>query len=257
MIQFTVDSSGITNLERTIAAAMGQLDWITAKAMTNSAKAAKAALASKILPKIQGGPTTWTRRGLIASYAKPDRLRSLVGWNYGDNSYEELGFNLKGTGTPAGRYMGLLAQGGDRRAKSAEVKLRNAGILGANQFITPAGGVKLNAYGNVPASTYNAMLSRLRAASGPGYDSNRSNSTRSRTKRRQLDYFPMYEHNGGALRFIAKRVGRGFVPAFFVVDQPNYEKKFDIITTALTAYNQTFPVQFRKGLDAELARRAK
>jgi hypothetical protein len=64
MLQFNVDSSGVSKLAANVAKMIGQYEWIVAGAMTDAAKAAKADVASKILPRIKGGATAWTRRGL-------------------------------------------------------------------------------------------------------------------------------------------------------------------------------------------------
>ena len=282
MVSFDIDSSQLNSLNATLARVIGQYNWIAARAMTNAAKAAKARLASEVLPQIQGGATAWTRRGLMASFARPDNLTSNVGWNYGDGSFTDSGFSGKGMGVPSGRYMGVLAAGGDRSAKSFELALRRAGLIRNDQFITPASdGVKLNSYGNLPGSQYNQILSRLNVQTPGSTQSARGVGSRGRTgaKRAQLDYFMMYGDLGDGARFVAKRIGqgpkggtgkgthnpgrpqtvgyrRGFVPALFVVDQPNYEARFDIRGIAMLEYSRVFPIEFEKGLDYELKRRS-
>lgn len=258
-VSFQVDTSGIGAMNAAVARMIGQYEWIAARSMTNAAKAAKVKLKATILPQIKGGATSWTSRGLMSSFAKPNRLTSNVGWNYGDGAFADSGFTPKSMGVPSGRYMGLLAGGGDRKAKSSELQLRRAGVIRSDQFITPASkGVRLNRYGNLPGPQYQQILSRVKAASGPGYTSSASGSSRSRSRRAQSDYFAMPGELGDGVRFIARRVGkRGFIPALFVVDQPNYERKFDIRSVALREYSRVFPVEFEKGLQAELRRRAK
>jgi hypothetical protein len=279
VIKFTVDTSEITALQKSLAVMIGKYDKITAIAMTKAAASAKDHLAANVLPRIQGGPSNWTVRGLRYWRADRDRLVAAVGWNYGDNSPVDIGFTPKGRGVPSGRYMETLSRGGDRRPKSTELSMRRAGVIRGDQFITPASsGVTLNAQGNLPGAEYRRILSRIKAAAGSGFTSNASNSKRSRRRRAQSDFFPRYGQLGEGASYIARRIGdgpkggtgkgsgrpgrpqtvgyrRGFVPALFVVDQPNYERRFDIHGIAWGQYSRVFPGAFKAALEAELARR--
>lgn len=255
MIRLDVDTSEVTALQRSLASVIGKQDKITAIAMSKAAASAKDKLASTVLPRIQGGPTSWTTRGLRYWRADRDRLVAAVGWNYGENSPTDIGFTPKGRGVPSGRYMGVLGGGGDRRPKSTELSMRRAGVIRSDQFIVPASsGATLNDQGNMPGAEYRRILSRIKAAAGPGYTSNATGSKRSRRRRAQSDYFVRYGQPGEGAMYVAKRVGRGFVPALFVTDQPNYERKFDIQGIAWSEYRRVFPGEFSRALRAELAR---
>ena len=278
-VSLTVEAAGVSALNVAVSRMIGQYEWIAARAMTNAAKAARSAIASEILPKVKGGATAWTRRGLIVRFASPKSLRAQAGFQYGEGQWSDSEFTRKAGGVAAGRYMGLLASGGDRRPKSTELKLRRAGLIRSDQFVTPASsGVRLNSAGNLSGPEYQRILSRVKAASGSGFTSNASSSGRSRSRRAQSDYFVRYGQVGEGARYIAARTGpgpkggtgkgtrqrgrpqtvgykRGFVPALFVVDQPNYERKFDIRSVALREYSRVFPAEFEKALMAELRRR--
>jgi len=275
-VQFSVDASEISKAARFLAESIGKMDKISAIAMSKAAASAKDRLAADVFPQIKGGPTNWTTRGLRYWRADRDRLVAAVGWNYGDNSPTDIGFTPKAIGVPSGRYMEILSRGGDRSDKSTERRMRQAGLIRGDQFITPAsGGVALNAQGNLPGPEYRRILSRIMAASGPGYNSNASGSRRSRSRRQKSDYFMMYGELGEGARFVAHRVGpgpkggtgkgsgqrgrprtvgyqRGFVPALFVTDQPNYERKFDTQGIAWGEYQRVFPNQFMSALDVEI-----
>jgi len=270
---FTVDYSQITGLSKSIAALMGQYEWISARAMTEGVKASKAGIASGVFPKIKGGPSWWTERGLITRFASKNDLRAMAGFQYGDGRWDDSDFSRKGGGVPAGRYMGLNARGGDRRPKATELRLRRAGLIGNDQFITPnPKGVRLNAQGNVSGAEYTRVLPRLRAmqAEGSSQDAPTGAGSRGRSgaKRKQSDYFLMRYESGRPSRwqlgaqpaFIAKRAGRGgrgFVPAFWIHDQPNYERRFNIQSIAMREFNRVFPKEFEAGVTRELQRRAK
>jgi two-component system OmpR family response regulator/two-component system response regulator QseB len=127
-ITFTVDTSEISKMSKALAVMMGQHEWITARAMTTAAKASKERIRAEVFPMIKGGPTAWTRRGLIASYASPKNLTSQVGFQYGECRYTDDAFTRKAGGVTSGRYMGINARGGDRRPKSTELAVRRAGV---------------------------------------------------------------------------------------------------------------------------------
>lgn len=294
-VQFTVDSSGIDKASKALAMLIGQYEWVTARAMTTAAKAAKAKIAADVFPRIQGGPTNWTQRGLIASFASPKNLTSQVGFNYGGKEkFSESGqAAFKRGGVPAGRYMEVLARGGDRRPKSTELGLRRAGVIGPGQFITPNAkgkGARINAQGNVSGGNYQQILSRLRAlpeGSSQNAPRGRGADPRSRSAkgRASVDYFMLRREGGNPSRWqlgaepsaIVLRAGRGpkggtgkgsgrpgrpqtvgykrgFKAAFNVVDQPNYERRFPIQSIALREYQRVFPTAWKAGLEAEMRR---
>jgi hypothetical protein len=283
-VTFTIDNSEISALSQAIAGLTGKFNSIAAIAMTNSAKAAKAAVAADTFPRIQGGPTPWTRRGLIASFASPDNLTSQVGFNYGEGKFTDTEFTRKAGGIPSGRYMNVNARGGDRRPKATELALRRTGLIPSNAFITPASdGVRLNSQGNLPGGQYQQLLSRLKAL-----PEGSSQATTSKSKRRSLDYFllrsegdrPSRWQLGATPSAFAIRTGagpkggtgkgsgnpgrpqtvgykRGFVRAFFITDQPNYESRFPISQVALAAYRANYQTEFEKALASELAYQAR
>lgn len=252
-----------------------QLARITARAMTMGAKAAKEEIRRDIFPRIKGGPTPWTQRGLIASYARPDNLRIQVGFNYGEGRFEDTEYTRKSGGTPSGRYMGVNARGGDRRPKSVELQLRRSGIIAGDMFLTPNPNLKeIDRYGNLPGPTWTKIASRIRGLSTPGSTQNApiGAGSRGRTakKRREDDYFVMRYSGGypagpkelGATPvFIARRVGlkrgkrRGFEIALFIVDQPNYERKFPVKSVALREYERVFKQEFTRGVQSSIAYR--
>ena len=274
MIKLDVDLKELSKLERFTLAFRNRLPNVAAYAMNDAGKAAKAAVANQIHPMIKGGPTNWTKRGLIHTFAKPANLQTWVGYHYGAGSMNESGFNPKGMGVPAGRYMGLNSTGGDRRPKSSELQLRRAGVIRGDEFITPAskGPLRFSGQGNVSGPQYQQMISRLRGFSAQGSDQNSGAS-----KRGKIDYFMRRSELGASDGFIARRVGRrpkggtgkgsgkrgrpatvlyprGFRPAWFIVDQPNYERRFPIRPTIEASFNRAFPPALRARVDYEMRR---
>ncbi len=268
-VTFKVDTTELDRMSVGIARMIGQYEWIAAQAMTNAAKQARTALQREILPRIEGGPTAWTRRGLIVRFASRNNLQTQVGFQYGEGNFTDSEFTRKAQGVAAGRYMGINSRGGDRRPKSSELQLRRAGLIGPDQFLTPnKNGVKLNAQGNLPGPEYQRIISRLKGFATEGSNQNTATGLgsrgRSAAKRKQADYFLM-RYDGGrpsgpqalgaSPAFIARRLGRGFIPVLWITDQPNYEQRFPIRQVAQREFARAFPIQFEQGLKAELQRR--
>lgn len=294
-ITFTVDTSEISKMSKALAVMMDQHEWITARAMTTAAKASKERIRAEVFPMIKGGPTAWTRRGLIASYASPKNLTSQVGFQYGEGRFTDDAFTRKAGGVSSGRYMGINARGGDRRPKSTELAMRRVGLIGSGQYLTPpsrsstaAGGVKLNAQGNLSGGEYQRMLSRMRALAGGVGNAPQGAGSRGRSGkgRKEIDYFMLRGTGGTPSRWqlgaqpmaVARRAGpgpkggtgkgsgkpgrpqtvgyrRGFVRALFVIDQPNYERRFPIQSIAMREYQRVFNQAYEAGVKAELMRR--
>ena len=300
MIRFEVDTRDLDKLTKWAALATGKFDKIMAIAMSQSAKAAKEQLATRVLPQIQGGATAWTRQGLRywradRSRQQPARISGIgtarmvagVGWNYGDNTPEDLGYTPKGMGVPSGRYMELQATGGSRKPKSTELALRRAGLIRSGQFVSPfsqkaqrAGGLTVNKQGNVPGPEYRQILSRLKVETPGSTQSASGAGSRGRTaaKKRSTDYF-MLSRNGMA-EYIARRAGakpkggtgkgthnpgrpqtvgyqRGFVRALHIMDSaPQYRPRFDIHQIAWATFSATFGPEFRQALEAEVFKQA-
>ena len=293
MADLTVDTSELKQVQVTIAQVIGQFEWITARAMTTAAKASRDAIRRDILPMVQGGATAWTRRGLIVSFAKPNDLRAMAGFQYGDGNWEDSAFTRKAGGVPAGRYMGINARGGDRRPKGFELQLRRAGQIGSGDFAVPRSKPTpwsaVNPQGNVTGGTYQRILSRMRAlptgiGNAPQGAGSRGRSGRARAS---LDYFMARGDEAGISRwqlstnplFIAERAGRGpkggtgkgtkkrgrpqtvgyrrgFKPVISIVnDAPNYERRFPIQSVAMREYQRVFPDAWREGFAYEINRR--
>jgi hypothetical protein len=289
-VDFEIDFSELNQLNVAISRVMGQFEWISAAAMTTAARASREAIRQQILPRIKGGATAWTSKGLIVEFAKPTSLRSQAGFQYGEGRWSDGAFTRKAGGIPAGRYMGINAAGGDRRPKAFELRLRQSGQIGRSDFVVPRSRWSaVNQQGNVPNTKYNQVLSRLRSATGaignaPTGAGSRGRSGRARAS---LDYFMARGDEGGISRwqlgtsplFVAERAGRrpkggtgkgsgkpgrpqtvgykrGFVPVMSVVqDAPNYERRFPIQSIAMREYQRVFPQAWQTGFTREVNRR--
>lgn len=271
-IQFSIDASDLRKADLWLASITGQLDFVTSRAITATVKSIHANLKSQ-LPSVVNSPTAWTKRGLLVKYSTRKDLNAAVGFNYGDGSFADRG-RMSGMGVPSGRYMDVLARGGNRQAKSTESSLRRVGLMRSNQFITPAGyGLgKPNAAGNVTGGKYMQLLSFFRANRDIGTTSNAPAGAGSRgrtaAKRREVALF--IDRRKGAA--IMQRTGRGpkggtgmgsgkpgrpqtvgykrgFKAAFWIVDQPRYKVQFPVREIAERQFRAEIGGHFREALE--------
>jgi hypothetical protein len=181
-----------------------------------------------------------------------------------DNPVGELYLRNEATkGTPPSRYLLPQVRGGAREEKPFEHLLRQAGVLGSDEFVLPARGFTLDAHGNVAGGTIEAILSDLQA-----HRDTRRNSTaasrKKRSRRRDIGKRSVYflsrgpeDIGGGKIqhlpRGIYERTRTGFGSSVRLVlaivqGAPTYRTRFDAFEIANRAFAASFPVRFRERL---------
>lgn len=92
-----------------------------------------------------------------------------------------IGFReFSGKGTPAHKYLTPNIQGGKRRQKRHEVRLKQIGVLGSNQGTAPGRDAQVNARGNLSGAFYTRTLAAVGALGGD------SSTARSRKRNRSV-----------------------------------------------------------------------
>ena len=254
----------IDNIEKTairrINRMQKQMAFITAAAMSESAKKAQAAL-EKQTPRYVNNPIRFTLNSTFVKFAKASKLEASVGFK-----------EFASKGTPAGKYLEPMIQGGARRPKSTERQLQNAGLLRPGQFIVPTDvtPLKLNRYGNLAGGKYTQVLSRLKALGEQGYTGNVSKAS----NRAARDYF--IGSPGGLRRGIQARVGRkpkgtggrgsakggrpitsnlprGFHTVFYITRRPTYKATFPAIKILIRTFQNNYSKQFKIAFEKEIA----
>lgn len=171
-------------------------------------------------------------------------------------------------GTPPSRYLLPQIQGGVRQEKPFEHVLRQAGILGPDEFVVPARGFPLDAFGNVPGGIVNAILSDL----GAQRDANANATAKSkakRSRRKAVAKRAVYFESAPALAksqgkpshlprgiFQRTRFGAGSsIRMVFVIVRgaPTYGKRFDALSLAKAAFDESFPLRFKLRFGQALA----
>lgn len=168
--------------------------------------------------------------------------------------------NEASKGTPPSRYLLPQVQPGPREEKPFEHLLREAGVLGGNEFLMPGRNFPLDQFGNVPGGVLSAILSDLQAHR----DVSRRSTPASRKKRerkknvgkRQVYFLSRGPEDigGGKIqhlpRGIYERTRTGFGSSIRMVlaiveGAPVYRQRFDAFGIANRAFTQSFPGAFK------------
>lgn len=160
-------------------------------------------------------------------------------------------------GTPPAKYLLAQVEGGTRRPKRVEQRMRYAGILPAGMFAVPGKGAQLDVYGNLPGSQINKVLSQLGARFDPLQ--NETDVSRQRRRRREAkkqqrrgDYFAVKQRRGRMLPGVYQRVTTGFgstVRSILIfVNKVTYRPRYDIFGLAQRLYARQFPFHFNREL---------
>lgn len=251
-LQLTIDASQLQRLNQQLLLLTDRnISYVVARAMTNAAKAAQQELKRDMSNHISN-PVAWTRNSTYVRYARPSNLSVEVGFK-----------DFASGGTPAGRYLNPLVAGGFRKPKPHENLLWNSGAVPRGRYLVPTGitPLRFNTAGNIPASRYVQVLSRLKSLREVGSTQNVTNSARSQAKRSDRDFF--VGRPGGLPLGIYARVGRrpkggsvnlprGFHTVFYLTSRPAYQPQFPIPSILNTAFEQSFTRELQAGLAAEL-----
>ena len=120
-------------------------------------------------------------------------------------------------------------EGGPRAPKSTEVRLRRLGLLVQDEWLSPGGSARLNAYGNVSGAAHVQMLSYFRAFWEAGYNANRrAGASASRRGKR----FFVQKVGGSRGIFEVTGKGRARLVWYIAKRRPTYRERFDFFGEA-------------------------
>lgn len=216
MIEVNVQTNIAETLKKFYRLEPRQFPFIVSLALNRTAKQINEN-EKKEIAKVFDRPVPFTLNSLQGVPATKERLEVSVKLR-----------DFAGKGIPASKYLAPEIYGGARPAKRFELALRAAGILPADMFAVPASGAALDAYGNMPASYINRILSYLRA--------NRDvtqNRTKRTTRKKALQFFAITAPNtrGLPLGIYERSPGKiSMVIAF--VKQPQYAPRFKFYDVA-------------------------
>ena len=165
-----------------------------------------------LLPKYIDRPTRWTLNAVMTRYAKQSNLSAQV--LFKDTNY----VNGKSSSNAAADYLNPLIEGGDRKLKNFEFRLRRGGRIRPTQFALPGADARLDRFGNISKSVSAHILRDVQSyIKEDGYDQN--------TRRKAVKYFmlPASPHKPIGIYY---RQGKQLKQVIvFTDDAPNYEQR--------------------------------
>jgi len=163
-------------------------------------------------------------------------------------------FSPKGN-APA-KYLRVQIEGGKRRAKAFEVRLRRIGVMRPNEFAIPAYGYRRDRYGGITGATIVRILSQLERHAGLQSTLSETNNSRRRNVKQGKARFFVPRGNkadrgiNALPRGIYQRLGKKIKAVFiFVEGAPDYRKRYAFGKAATKAANREFPKRFAYHLD--------
>jgi hypothetical protein len=187
-----------------------------ADALNHSANQARQALRTEMENIFEPKPTPWVLNSIRVLHAKPSAAPEAALWVQ-DQAAGKNPFTAED-------YLLPQVEGGERIKRRSEGYLRESGILPAGRFVVPAGGARLDAYGNIQKGHMMQILSGLKAMKLSGSDSAASESKRSLRKGNALAFFVL--KRGKTPIGIAERRGKNVVMVLAFVRQPQYRTRF-------------------------------
>lgn len=240
----------LSDLEKT------QLPFATMLALNDSMFDVRQAWADA-MPAVFDQPTPLTVNAVLYKKATKQKLEAFVFLR-----------DYASKGTAPARYLLAQIQGGAREEKPFEYLLRQAGILGADEYVIPAKGFPVDAYGNVPAGVAKTIISDLQATRFDASARSTPESRRRRSRRKDVAKRAIYFESAPALsasqgkrqhlpRGIFQRTsfarGSSIRMVFAIVKgAPTYRKRFDAYRLAQETFTKSFPARFQQRMKQAL-----
>jgi hypothetical protein len=217
-----------------------QMQFATALMLTRTGGHVKAAEEAE-MPRAFDRPTPFTLHSVFLKPATKSHLEALVWFK-----------DWAPKGTPAGEYLKAEVFGGERKQKRFEKGLVAAGLLKGGQELVPASGVPLDAFGNVPRTIYNRILSQLHAQNDRAQ--NETARSRARNPKNRSSggryFFGDPGHRGiGIWERFTFAVGSAIRPVFIATTPPVYHERFAFFSVAEQAVEANYMTEFDRAAD--------
>jgi hypothetical protein len=214
-------------------------------------------------------PTPYTLNSMWVKYANATQPSAFVRFK-----------DATSKGTTADKYLRPQVLGGDRNAKRFESALRRIGVLYPSEYVVPASGAKLDAYGNISRAQIVQVLAYLQAFGESGFKANTTAKGKTRlakdskrTGRRGIEYFVSRGRGnwfgGGSWkqgreqhlpRGVYSRTRFGFgtavKPIFLFVKSVSYRPRLDFYGVANRIAVQRLPQEMRREIGGFLGQGA-
>ena len=265
MISIKVEFKGFDILAKDIENKAMKVNEATAKALTSTAYSVRKAINEELKSKLDNPKPYTTRQAIQVIEATPNNLRATVGLG--------VRYDAPSKGTPYQKALGHLFTGGRRRYKKIEAAFWKLGVLPAGWMIVPGEGCPLDQYGNIPSGFVVQMLSYFKAFSEQGYRANMTDKKRAKMadvgrtangyktingavyfiSRGKGNWSGSRSWKGGRVQHLSPGVwkktgihGGKVVPVLMFVRAGNWQKRFDLLSTAKARVSERFQYYFDK-----------
>ena len=243
----TVSVDGAAEVQRMLLRAGDQLPFAAALALTRTIEQVKIE-ERREMRTVFRNPTPYTLNSLYIKPATKSRLEARC-WVKDDS----------GKGTPATKYLLPQVYGGARNVKRFESLMRSRGYLAANEYVVPAEGAQLDAFGNINRGQLQKILAQLQASFDPlQRETLTSRKRKARRRMRGGRYFVGGQPGRGKHldRGVWERLSTGFGsgvrPILLFVRQPRYVPRFKFFEVAQRVVNDQLPYQAKRAVDFAL-----
>lgn len=237
-----VDVKGMDTAIARMAGLGKQVNFATARALTQTAHAVNNDVKTDLKSGIQGGPTAYTLRAFQVTGATRDNLESSVALR---NTAPEGGTNYTSA-------LGHLFGGGRRRWKKLEGWLSGRGLLPAGMMIAPGPKILLDARGNIRRRNLEEMLKILGSETRNLTEWRKSGRGKSQAFK-EIGFFVCRPGDRSGLPpGIWRRIKTGsssVVEPWIMYIQPTaYRQQFDLEKIATKTVSRVFSTNFNKSL---------
>jgi len=247
IIEFDVKSELTRALAQVTTLRERDLPFVISTAINMTMKQVKADMRAE-MERVFNAPTPFTLNSLqTAPIATKDSLEAVLRFR-----------DFAGKGTPAGKYLAPEIYGGERRMKSFEKALSNAGLLPADMWAVPAKpggsdqqGAPLDQHGNIKGSYLNRMLSYLRA--NRDATQNRATAKGGRRRSKTFQWFCITEPGKGLPMGIYERRARAVHMVIKYVRSPQYPVRFKFGDVAQASAARNFGPNIDKAVGIAIA----
>lgn len=219
-----------------------QVPFATALALTRTAQFSGRKITEE-MPRVFNRPTAYTKNAVFIRPATKANLKA-----------EMLIKDESTKAVPAIKWLAPQIYGGGREAKRFELLLRAKGVLDPSQYVVPAAGAKIDAYGNVSRGQLQQILSQLGASRDPLQ--NRTARSK-RRNRRARQFFALTKPWGKLKPGIYERIGFAFGsavrPVFVFIRQPRYKQRLRFFEIADQTSKMRFPIEFTLAMRQAIA----
>lgn len=286
-MKITFDDRAINRFASALAkvSATGAREAI-AGAINDVAFEARKRVQAELISKLDR-PIPYTQRGVLVAKAKPEQANptAVVGFDIvtvQDASGNAIDYRQTAPGeTARGNYLSPLESGAPRKTKRFELALQASGAMPRGTFAVPARETKLDAFGNLPRSQIQQIISQVGTELLSGQ--NRTLRQRANESRKQFDRRRAKAYGKAGGQYVSYPQGRGKLPpglyraegigisgrgggfqrsgrfraVLFYVTKATYRRRFDFGAVIERAHRELLERQITRRVDFVLRKELK